>query len=200
MSTVKEFQKFRKFMQELPYKHKIVIPGNHDFGLEPETEVYKELANKFGTKEKEKVEPQNELKKLKEVCTVLMHEMIEIEGLKIFGSPYVVSDRKMGFTYPPEKGEAIWSNLPEDIDILVTHCPPFGVHDVIKGLNIHGGCKALLNAVQHINPKVHIFGHIHESFGASIIGPTKFYNVGFLDEHYTVKNKPVLIEIEVPLK
>lgn len=33
MSRAREFRKFREFLKSLPYKHKIVIPGNHDFGL-----------------------------------------------------------------------------------------------------------------------------------------------------------------------
>ena len=33
-SAPSDFQEFRSFLQTLPYKHKIVIGGNHDFGLE----------------------------------------------------------------------------------------------------------------------------------------------------------------------
>lgn len=104
----------------------------------------------------------------------------------------------MGFTYPPEpseKGSEIWSTLPKDIDILVTHCPPFGILDISKHGNYNTGCKALLKAVNEIRPKLHIFGHIHESFGHSFKGQTHFYNVGFVDENYNVVNKPVLIEL-----
>lgn len=124
-----------------------------------------------------------------------MHEEIEVEGLKIFGSQYVSSDIMMGFTYPPEEGEKVWSNLPEKVDILITHCPPFGIHDVSIHNNASTGCKALLRAVEKMQPKLHIFGHIHESHGNSKIGKTHFYNVGFLDEHYNPKNKPVVIEL-----
>lgn len=33
-SKPKEFQRFREFLKNLPYKHKIVIPGNHEYGLD----------------------------------------------------------------------------------------------------------------------------------------------------------------------
>lgn len=76
MSRPKEFNKFRQFLQSLPYKHKIVVPGNHDFGLETTQERYQLLSKKFGLREKELVNPEEELKKLKEVCTVLIHEEV----------------------------------------------------------------------------------------------------------------------------
>jgi Icc-related predicted phosphoesterase len=67
----------------------------------------------------------------------------------------------MGFTYPDKRGEIVWSNLPEKIDILITHGPPSGILDVSihNGLNV--GCAFLRKAVLKIQPKVHIFGHIH---------------------------------------
>lgn len=101
----------------------------------------------------------------------------------------------MGFTYHPEEGQKVWSNLPEKVDILITHCPPYGIHDVSIHSKLHTGCEGLLQAVQKMQPRLHIFGHIHECHGRSEIGPTTFYNVGFLDEHYQMKNAPVLIEL-----
>lgn len=44
MSRRKEFERFRLFMASLPYKHKIVVAGNHDFGLEPNLEVYEAVS------------------------------------------------------------------------------------------------------------------------------------------------------------
>ena len=73
--------------------------------------------------------------------------MIEIEGVKIFGSPYVISENIMGFTYLPKDGEAVWSNLPQDVDVLVTHCPPFGIMDQSVHSKLNTGCKGLLQAV-----------------------------------------------------
>ena len=53
-----------------------------------------------------------ELKRLKSICTFLVHEAVEIEGVKIFGSPYVISTKMMGFGYLPENGGKVWSNMP----------------------------------------------------------------------------------------
>ena len=67
----------------------------------------------------------------------------------------------MGFTYLPKEGELVWANLPKNIDVLVTHCPPFGVLDVSNYSKVNTGCKALMQSVERMQPKVHIFGHIH---------------------------------------
>jgi Icc-related predicted phosphoesterase len=71
----------------------------------------------------------------------------------------------MGFTYLPKDGEAVWSNLPQDVDILVTLCPSFGIMDQSVHSKLNTGCKGLLQAVVKMRPKLHIFGHIHEGHG-----------------------------------
>ena len=54
----------------LPYKHKIVIAGNHDFALDKER--YEEHLNK--TKHMHyQLDSDTEIKKIKEVCTYLEH-------------------------------------------------------------------------------------------------------------------------------
>lgn len=46
------------------------------------------------------------------------------------------------------------------MDLLLTHGPPFGILDTNRK-GEHSGSKALLNLVERVKPKVHIFGHIH---------------------------------------
>ena len=48
-----------------------------------------------------------------------------------------------------------------------------------------------------MNPKLHIFGHIHEGHGHEVKEGIRFYNVAYLDAGYNVKNKPIVIELEV---
>lgn len=55
-----------------------------------------------------------------------------------------------------------WNLFPSEIDVLLTHTPPFGFCDRTRGGN-HTGCSELLAVVQeNIKPKIHAFGHIHE--------------------------------------
>jgi len=58
--------------------------------------------------------------------------MVEVEGLKIFGSPYTQHYSKGAFQYPKTDDELIWSTIPENIDILITHGPPLNILDVSR--------------------------------------------------------------------
>jgi Icc-related predicted phosphoesterase len=58
----------------------------------------------------------------------------------------------------------LWSAIPEDTDVLVTHGPPFGILDQNYNKE-HVGCESLTEHVLRIKPQLHIFGHIHEDYG-----------------------------------
>ena len=62
-------------------------------------------------------------------------------------APYPVPDRKV---------------LPEGVDVLITHGPPYDHLDpTSKGDK--AGCPHLLRAVMRTRPLLHCFGHIHEA-------------------------------------
>ena len=64
-------------------------------------------------------------------------------------------------------------DIPTDIDVLVTHCPPYGVLD--EGL----GSPEILNFMMKSKPKYHLFGHIHATEGQEFqFGETLCVNVG----------------------
>jgi Icc-related predicted phosphoesterase len=85
--------------------------------------------------------------------------------------------------------------IPANTDILITHGPPFGKLDANVN-SYRTGCEDLLKTVDKIKPKYHIFGHIHEAYGMTYNEHTTFINASILDEHYRIKNKPVLIEYD----
>ncbi len=84
--------------------------------------------------------------------------------------------------------------IPQDIDILITNGPPFGMLDQIENGD-HVGCNALLNKVETVQPKYHIFGHIHEGYGIINAKMTTFINASLLTEKYVYKNKPIEIDL-----
>lgn len=86
----------------------------------------------------------------------------------------------------------MWSAIPSEIDLLITHGPPLDILDTDRE-GIHAGCPELRKRVLEIKPKTHIFGHIHNGYGHVKIGETDFYNVSLLDEAYSLENKPQLI-------
>ena len=63
-------------------------------------------------------------------------------------------------------------DIPEGIDILVTHYPPFGILDEDLG------SPEILNFVLKAKPKSHFFGHIHATEGQSFqLGDTTCQNI-----------------------
>jgi len=62
--------------------------------------------------------------------------------------------------------------------ILVSHIPPFGFCDyAVEGK--HVGSKPLRTLIENHEPKLSIFGHIHEDSGKSaMLNEIRFWNVG----------------------
>ena len=64
-------------------------------------------------------------------------------------------------------------DIPTDIDILVTHYPPYCILD--EGL----GSPEILNFVMKSKPAYHLFGHIHATAGEELqFGETLCRNIG----------------------
>ena len=128
----------------------------------------------------------------------------EFEGLNIWGSPWSKTFEGMNphckaFTVDTEEELAEkFARIPHDIDILITHSPPYGILDnTIEDENVGSGSLsiALINRPRII---MHIFGHIHESYGKT--GPKRlncgwrtFVNASHVNENYEPVNKPIRV-------
>ena len=89
------------------------------------------------------------------------------------------------FMYPRgPRAKLIWDQIPEHLDVLITHGPPFGIRDQINPSAEHLGCKELRKAVDEKKPKVHVFGHAHGGAGTLDNGTTISVNAAFLNERY----------------
>jgi Icc-related predicted phosphoesterase len=176
-----EYEKFLFWLSNLPHRYKIVIAGNHD-GLIEKGKVTIGAENIY----------------------YLCDSGVELEGLKIWGSPYTPTFESWHFMR--DRGQDIkkhWDRIPADIDILVTHGPPYGIFDDITE-KLHVGCEDLRAAVQErIKPRIHCFGHIHEC-GNNIkkIDSTTYVNCSYVDEEYRPVNTSVQITLvsESPLR
>lgn len=63
-------------------------------------------------------------------------------------------------------------------DILVTHSPPHGVADRLRG-GRSVGSQSILAAVERIAPRLVLCGHVHDSWGErGRIGPSEVANLG----------------------
>ena len=77
-----------------------------------------------------------------------------------------------------------WDQIPDSLDVLVTHGPPYGILDQTTSDGPHLGCEELLNAVRRKRPKIHVFGHIHGGAGIHSEENTIFVNAAYLNETY----------------
>jgi len=178
---VAEINEFNDQIGRLPHKHKIVIAGNHDIGLETDAEQSKALLTN---------------------ATYLEDSGVEIEGVKFWGSPW--QPQFFDWAFNLERGKQLrekWEKIPEDTDVLVTHGPPRMILDLapregsLPDENV--GCDDLRREVlDRIKPKYHVFGHIHEGHGWKEVDGIRFINASILDGRYRIRNKPIIFEIE----
>ena len=85
-----------------------------------------------------------------------------IDNITFWGSPYTPEFLNWAFMYPRGTSSKLyWNLIADNLDVLVTHGPPFGILDETAPGKEHLGCEELLNAVKEKEPRVHLFGHIH---------------------------------------
>ena len=120
-------------------------------------------------------------------CFYLCNSEVVIEGVKFYGIPLFMGNFLSG-----EYDKNILK-IPTDTNVLISHQPPYCVLDFSE--NINYGDTVLLQRVLAIQPKYHLFGHIHDAYGIEKIDNTTFVNASVVDENYKLSNKPVLLEI-----
>ena len=154
--TLPELERVADWLRSLPHAHKVVIAGNHDFGLQRNPAMARPLFHGL---------------------TFLEDGEATVAGLRIWGSPWQpwFHDWAFNARRGPEI-DAKWQLIPEGIDVLVTHGPPLGYGDRVH-LGERVGCADLLRQLTRVHPRLHLFGHIHEDRGEWKFGPTRVVNV-----------------------
>jgi len=151
-------------------------------------------------------EPQEARRRLGGV-TYLQDSAVIIDGLRFWGSPWQPWFLSWAFNLP--RGRALrekWALFPEGTDVLITHGPPYGLHDrvgktfskmvsAVMGQGEHAGCRDLLQAVTRLSPRLHVFGHIHEGYGQTRRGDTLHVNASICDARYRPTNPPVVVDL-----
>lgn len=183
-----EYEYFTDWLSKQDYKKKIIIAGNHD---------------NFVMK---MCEPEDFFE-----VSYLCDSGTEFEGLKIWGSPWTktfpnMNPRCKAFTVDTEEELAEkFALIPDDVDILVTHSPPFGVLDKINPrimppriVMLNVGSTSLRDAIDRVKPRLHVFGHIHENGSKQILykhtgSNTICINASYVNERYEPINKPVRV-------
>jgi Icc-related predicted phosphoesterase len=171
-----EIKDFLGWFDKQAFEHKILIAGNHDFFFEQHSD-----------EEIDKILPNG--------ITYLKDNGTTIKGFRIWGSP--VTPWFFNWAFNRHRGDPIrrhWDLIPDDTDILITHGPLFRTLDKNKK-GEHLGCKDLYLKVHQVKPLVHVFGHIHESYGVIDKSDIKFINACILDYKYEMTNQPISFEL-----
>ncbi len=97
---------FVNWFCDLPYRHKILICGNHDVCL-------------YGA----------DIDGLDDNVHYLCNSGIEIDGLKFYGVPMFMGD------CISDRQSRNYAKIPSDTDILITHSPAYGILDLDDNIN-----------------------------------------------------------------
>ena len=129
---------------------------------------------------------------------------VELTIYKIFGTPYCKIFGNWAFMRPDDKLEKYFSQIPYDLDFLITHDPP-NINDcgtILQQTKWSDGTKKAGNDIltDHIlekTPKYVFCGHIHsgnhnlEEYAEGC----KIANVSLLNEFYNPIYKPLILDI-----
>jgi Icc-related predicted phosphoesterase len=159
---------FRPWLDGLTHvRHIVGIAGNHDF-------VFQELPEQVPTNLR---------------WTYLLDSETNVEGLRVWGTPWQPVFFNWAFNLGPEELAQKWALIPEGTDILVVHGPPAGWGDFAtrRDGGEHVGCPHLAQRIVELSPRLVVFGHIHEGHGQWQQGRTTLANVS----HLTRSHEPI---------
>lgn len=187
-----EVIRFHKWLNKQPAKHIISVQGNHEQGVEKDFSLSKNTA-------------------LEECPRVhfIDEGYVEIEGIKIWCS--AITPFFCNWAWNRRRGEEIkshWDKIPLDIDILVTHGPPYMIGDMIRHEHFDEngvsswieqfvGCVDLSNKIKELtNLRLHFFGHVHPGYGHTHKNGVDYYNCSVVNHKYQIWHPPTVVEFE----
>lgn len=178
--TMEEHATCISWMEMQKYKKIVFIAGNHDNFLQ-----------EYGWDDSNRPE-------------YLSDSGTEFMGYRIWGCPWTktfegMNPHCMAFTKDTEEElNEKFLLIPKDVDILITHSPPFTILDTTESGRQVGSTFLMAHHICEtgFRPKLWVFGHIHEAYGLD--GPyqwnkTKYVNASHVNERYQPVNKPIRI-------
>ena len=176
--TEEEMDNFVSWFKEQPHEHKIFVAGNHDRMCQRAPDAFEDyVAGEFSW---------------------LQDSSMDCMGLHFYGSSWQ-PEFGQGWAYNLPRGKALleaWQKIPSYTDVLLTHSPPFGILDITDRTKTSVGCEELKIALHRVQPKLHVFGHIHEAAGVQQQDSTLYVNASCVDRNCDLVNSPVTINIE----
>jgi len=178
--NINDITSFCKWFSSLDmYAHKVFIAGNHDRMFQNDYYSVMEIVNSYDN------------------IAYLQDSEIEVDGIKIWGSPWQPWFYDWAFNLPRNGKELKekWDLIPEDTDILITHGPAYGFVDTVVGRRHENlGCELLIQRILEVKPKIHVCGHIHTGYGVMENDDTTFINAAVLNESYNYTQRPITFD------
>lgn len=182
-------EEFKPWAASLPVEQVYFIAGNHDFWFERNDIEARKIFS------------------LNDKITYMKNEYLDYyssiqdsKTYRIFGTPYCHIFGNWAFMRGEETLAEKFSQIPDDVDILISHDAPYGTSDIcLEGWAAdgrHKGCPELRDAIIASKPKYCFHGHLHSTnHEEEILDETKVYNVSILCEDYSLKYKPLMLRI-----
>ena len=162
--------KFQPWMDKYPADHIVYVAGNHDW-------MFVEFLES---------EQDGRITYLRDASTT-------INGLVIYGTPRQLPFCRWAYNTTEEDLTRIFKDtIPEHVDIIVSHGPPYGILDLTIDWH-QTGSFALRHVIETKKPKLLVCGHIHEEHGIKRYDETIVVNASLLDDQYQMVNKPIVI-------
>lgn len=190
-------REFMDWVKELPCRKVVLVAGNHDFffevyGPNSDIEASQLQYELFG--------PEHRNPKIEYLCD----SSVTIDGVKFYGTPWCPALKNWAFYANSSELMDIYSNIPSDTDILLTHCPP-KVSDVGMVLqkdnwnfqNDFGSIELANILIDRPNIKWVFSGHVHTGSHEprENMNKTKCVNVSIKNEDYMNVFKPFYTEV-----
>ncbi len=170
------------WLSQQPHARIIAIPGNHDWGLQLNDWLPQTLKAQF---------PRVEL---------LIDQESVVEGLRVWGSPWSPFFNNWAFNFSGgrlgiKEAQRKWDQIPDDTAILITHGPPYGMLD--KNLSgEYAGDSVLKSRIAHLRRlRLHVFGHVHESYGTVKTADVTYVNACCCDRDYRPTQQPIVVDL-----
>lgn len=172
-------ENFAKWLEGLPHPHKILVAGNHDWGFQKNPEKARGIIATHAPS-----------------VTYLEDSSCTVGPYKVFGSPWTPYFYDWAFQYRRgDAGTRQWWKMPLDTDILVTHGPSFGRLDLTPH-GVHAGCEQMSERMSQLfDLKMHVFGHIHHSYGIIERHGIIYANASICDEAYRPTREPLVVDL-----
>lgn len=187
---------FVPWTDNLNFEKIIFIAGNHDFAIQ-------QISNKVFNDSNlilENILPGNNINKHKLVY--LQDSLYFYKNITFYGTPWCPDLSNWAFYKSSEGLFEKFKNIPQKVDVLLTHCPPrfSDVGMVLQnGYNFmkNYGCQELAEEVAVRQIKWHLCGHVHSGNHniVKINDYTNVVNVSLKDENYKLTYEPFVFEI-----